>query len=98
MLGLRKEPPLDPQVLEEAADWLMRLSERELSDHERAEWERWKVSSPERDRAWSRAQLLQSKFGGLPSSLAMWVGEAGSWRNRSNGQRTTVPTLASAAN
>jgi transmembrane sensor len=71
MLGLRKEPPLDPQVLEEAAEWLMRLSERELSEHEHAEWERWRVSSPERDRAWSRAQLLQSKFGGLPPSLAM---------------------------
>ena len=71
MLGLRREPPLDPQVLEEAAEWLMRLSERELSEHERAEWERWKVSSPERDRAWSRAQLLQSKFGGLPPALAM---------------------------
>src|SRR5450830_726012 len=71
MLGLRKEPPLAPQVLEEAAEWLMRLSERELSEHERAEWERWKVSSPEHDRAWSRAQLLQSKLGGLPPSLAM---------------------------
>lgn len=49
----------------------MRLSERELSDAERAEWECWKVSTPERGRAWGRAQLLQSKFGGLPPSLAM---------------------------
>ena len=49
----------------------MRLSENDLSDHERAEWERWKISSPERDRAWARAQLLQSKLGGLPPSLAM---------------------------
>ncbi|NVZ50874.1 FecR domain-containing protein [Pseudomonas sp. B6002] len=71
MLSLRKEPPLTPEVLEEAAEWLMRLSENDLSDSERAEWERWKVSSPERDRAWARAQLLQSKLGGLPPSLAM---------------------------
>lgn len=49
----------------------MRLSEKDLSDSERAEWERWKISSPERDRAWARAQLLQSKLGGLPPSLAM---------------------------
>lgn len=68
---LRKEPPLNPDVLEEAAEWLMRLSESELSDNDRAEWERWKVSSPEHDRAWARAQRLQSKLGGLPSSLAM---------------------------
>lgn len=71
MLSLRKQPPLAPEVLEEAAEWLMRLSEGGLSDHERAEWERWKVSSPERDRAWARAQLLQSKLGGLPPALAM---------------------------
>ena len=71
MRALRREPPLNPDVLEEAAEWLMRLSDNGLSDNERAEWERWKVSSPERDRAWSRAQLLQSKLGGLPSSLAM---------------------------
>ncbi|MCF5170569.1 FecR domain-containing protein [Pseudomonas canadensis] len=71
MLSLRKQPPLAPEVLEEAAEWLMRLSEGGLSDHERAEWERWKVSSPERDRAWARAQLLQSKLDGLPPALAM---------------------------
>lgn len=71
MLTLRKEPVLDAAVLEEAAEWLMRLSENDLSDSERAEWERWKVSSPEHARAWSRAQRLQGKLGGLPSSLAM---------------------------
>ncbi|WP_426109397.1 FecR domain-containing protein [Pseudomonas sp. TWR1-1-4] len=71
MLSLRKQPPLAPEVLEEAAEWLMRLSEGGLSDHERAEWERWKASSPERDRAWARAQLLQSKLDGLPPALAM---------------------------
>ncbi|WP_445178408.1 FecR domain-containing protein [Pseudomonas sp. McL0111] len=71
MFARRNEPPLDPKVLEEAAEWLMRLSENDLSDTEHAEWECWKVSSPERNRAWSRAQLLQSKLGGLPPSLAM---------------------------
>ena len=71
MLTRRHEPPLDPKVLEEAAEWLMRLSERDLSDTERAEWECWRVSSPERGRAWSRAQMLQNKLGGLPRSLAM---------------------------
>ena len=71
MLSLGKEPPLPTDALEEAAEWLMRLSENELSASERAEWERWKVSSPERGRAWARAQLLQSKLGGLPPSLAM---------------------------
>ncbi|WLH70932.1 FecR domain-containing protein [Pseudomonas sp. FP2309] len=67
----RNEPNPDHQSLEEAADWLIRMSESALSDTERAEWEAWKVSTPERSRAWSRAQLLQTKLGGLPPSLAM---------------------------
>lgn len=71
MLTRRKEPQLNHQALEEAADWLIRLSEAELSETERAEWECWKVSTPERGRAWGRAQLLQTKLGGLPPSLAM---------------------------
>jgi len=71
MLTRRNTPPPAQQALEEAADWLIRLSEGELSEAEHAEWEYWKSSTPERSRAWARAQLLQSKLGGLPPSLAM---------------------------
>jgi transmembrane sensor len=71
MLARRNEPHLDHQALEEAADWLIRMSDGELTDSERGEWECWKVSTPERARAWARAQLLKSKLGGLPPSLAM---------------------------
>lgn len=71
MLTHRKERNLNHKALEEAADWLIRLSENQLSDTERAEWDAWKTSSPERSRAWARAQLLQSKLGSLPPSLAM---------------------------
>ncbi|MBC3271156.1 FecR family protein [Pseudomonas sp. SWRI81] len=71
MLARRHDARPDQQALEEAADWLIRMSEGELSDRERGEWECWKVSTPERARAWARAQLLQTKLGGLPPSLAM---------------------------
>ena len=57
MLSRRHEPHLDHQALEEAADWLIRMSEGELSDSERGEWEYWKASTPERGHAWARAQL-----------------------------------------
>lgn len=67
----RSDAQIDSRILEEAAEWLIRLSESNLSETERAEWECWRVSSPERHRAWARAQLLQSKLGGLPPSLAM---------------------------
>lgn len=45
MLSRRHEPHLDHQALEEAADWLIRMSEGELSDSERGEWEYWKAST-----------------------------------------------------
>lgn len=63
--------PCQPQVLEEAAEWLMRMSERELNAAEHAEWEHWRCSSPARREAWARAQVLQGKFGGLPPTLAL---------------------------
>ncbi|WP_257106699.1 FecR domain-containing protein [Pseudomonas sp. LJDD11] len=59
------------QALEEAAEWLMRLNEGGLNEHERVEWLAWQASSPARAHAWQRAQLLQSKLGGLPPTLAM---------------------------
>ncbi|MEE1923668.1 FecR domain-containing protein [Pseudomonas sp. 148P] len=61
------------QALEEAAEWLVRWSEGELDASEQAAWERWKGSSPQREQAWARAQLLQSRMGGLPPALALAV-------------------------
>ncbi|WP_458127864.1 FecR domain-containing protein [Pseudomonas sp. Z2-11] len=62
---------LDPTILNEAADWLMRLSEGSVNDAERLEWERWRTSSPAHRQAWARAELLLSKLQGLPPALAM---------------------------
>lgn len=67
----RDSHTLDPTILNEAADWLMRLSEGSVNDTERQEWERWRVSSPAHRQAWARAELLLSKLQGLPPALAM---------------------------
>lgn len=64
---------LDPVALEEAAEWLMRMAEAELGHDEHLQWQHWKDSSPERQQAWARAQMLQGKMCGLPSSLALSV-------------------------
>lgn len=79
-----------PHALEEAAEWLVRWSERELDDNERAEWEQWKTSSPERQQAWARAQMLQSRMGGLPQALALSVLD----RPHSPERRATMIKLA----
>lgn len=64
-------PPLAPRVLDEAAEWLMRLHDSAVTDADRRACERWRLSHPDHARAWARAELLMNKFGGLPSALAM---------------------------
>lgn len=67
----RDSHTLDPHILNEAADWLMRLSEGNVNDAERHAWERWRASSPAHSEAWARAELLLSKLQSLPPTLAM---------------------------
>ena len=62
---------IDPRILEEAADWLVQLSDRKATHADRIACERWRQRSPEHAKAWARAELLMNKFGSLPSSLAM---------------------------
>ncbi|GGC12893.1 sensor [Oxalicibacterium flavum] len=63
--------PIDPDILEEAADWLVQLHAGAVCNADRAVWERWRERSPEHARAWARAELLLNKLGGVPPSLAM---------------------------
>lgn len=62
---------IDPRILEEAADWLVRLNDDGAGSNDRIACERWRQRSPEHARAWARAELLMNKFGSLPSALAM---------------------------
>lgn len=81
--------PIDPRILEEAADWLMQLSAGARDEDYRA-CERWSQRSPEHARAWKRAQLLLTKLGGLPPALAMPTLN----RAPQAGRRTAVTKLA----
>ncbi|WCM54470.1 FecR family protein [Pseudomonas sp. WJP1] len=62
---------ISPAVLDEAAEWLMRLGEGALSEYERAQWQQWRASSAEHECAWQRAECLLGKLGGLPPELAI---------------------------
>lgn len=62
---------LDARILEEAADWLMRMHSGALSDAERAAFARWRERSPKCGQAWARAERLLDKLHELPPSLAM---------------------------
>jgi transmembrane sensor len=82
--------PLAEQALDEAADWLLRFSEGDVSAAEHEQWQHWRGSSPERQQAWERAQVLLGKLGGLPPALAMSALD----RPANPGRRAAVAKLA----
>jgi transmembrane sensor len=82
--------PLAEQALDEAADWLLRFSEGDVSTAEHEQWQHWRGSSPERQQAWERAQVLLGKLGGLPPALAMSALD----RPANPGRRAAVAKLA----
>lgn len=59
------------QILDEAADWLVRLASGDATDADRAACERWRMRSPQHASAWARAERLMRTLGGLPPALAM---------------------------
>lgn len=61
----------DPEALAEAAEWLMCLSDSEVTPGQKAQWAAWRNSSAERAQAWARAELLMGKLGGLPPALSL---------------------------
>lgn len=60
------------QVLEQAAEWMVRLQDG-VSSADHAACERWRASDPQHALAWERAQHLMDKLGTLPPALAMPV-------------------------
>lgn len=86
--------PINPRVLDEAADWLMQLHGSEATDADRAACARWRARSPEHARAWARAELLLHKLGGLPPALAMPTLNRPRTSTGSAGRRAAVARLA----
>jgi transmembrane sensor len=86
---------LAPRVLDEAAEWLMRLNDSAATDDDRRACERWRQSHPDHARAWARAELLMNKLGALPASLAMPSLARAERRHR--GRRAAVGRLAALA-
>lgn len=62
---------IDPHILDEAANWLMRLHATDASAADHAACARWQASHPAHAQAWARAERLMSMMGGLPPEIAM---------------------------
>lgn len=62
--------PIAARILDEAADWLVRL-QHDSSDENRRACVDWQRQSPQHARAWDRAERLLGYLGSLPPALAM---------------------------
>tara|TARA_R110001606_G_scaffold83958_5_gene191365 strand:- start:70967 stop:71905 length:939 start_codon:yes stop_codon:yes gene_type:complete len=63
--------PVDNALLDEAAQWLVRLGEGNAGAGTRAEFQRWYQRSAAHQQAWRRAETLLEKLGGVPPELAI---------------------------
>ncbi|NQE49666.1 FecR domain-containing protein [Herbaspirillum rubrisubalbicans] len=78
-------------ILAEAATWLMEMHEGPLSPDQRTALAQWRQRSPEHERAWEKAALLQEKLHSLTPCGAAVLKQAAQ-----PGRRKAVKTLAGA--
>ncbi|WP_432241355.1 FecR domain-containing protein [Herbaspirillum robiniae] len=73
MRGHSSAGAIDARILDQAAEWLVRLHDGNASEADRRDCHIWQNASPEHARAWARAEALMNKLGTLPPELAMPV-------------------------
>src|SRR3546814_18691279 len=81
---------LDTTVIREAARWLVLLHSGSAGPDDHAAFQRWRQASPDRERAWQRAERLSRQFGAVPPMLGVPVLTRQAGVNR----RAVMKTLA----
>lgn len=88
-----RESAIDPAILREAADWLMRLHAGDAGPAEWAAVERWRTASPAHGQAWQRAEALLGDLRQLPSGPVRTALERPNGRRRHLLRLAWVPAL-----
>lgn len=87
-------PALDPAIIREAANWLVRLHSGEAGPAELEAFERWRRTGPDHERAWERAERLSAKFGAVSPALGVPVLTRRDAAHRASNRRAVLKTLA----
>ncbi|MGG7671702.1 FecR domain-containing protein [Pseudomonas sp. WC2] len=67
----RREPQaLDPAIVEQAIQWLVRLRFNQADEQTQRTFEHWLQQHPEHVLAWQRVETLGDEFAGVPAQLA----------------------------
>ncbi|MBS74760.1 FecR domain-containing protein [Variovorax sp. CY25R-8] len=83
--------PVDPRLLDEAAQWLARLHAGRPSAADLQGCEAWRNQSPEHQRVWQSAEQLSRRFGAVPAAVGMPVLDR---RRDAAGRRALLRTVA----
>ncbi len=62
--------PLEPAIVQRAAEWMARLWADDASDEDRAACARWRAEHPRHELAWSRLQAFDDKLRSVPGGIA----------------------------
>lgn len=62
--------PIDPEILGEAADWLVQLQSGTATDEDRRAIQVWRERSAQHTQAWQRAEAIIGDFRSVPGSIA----------------------------
>ncbi|MFT3763275.1 MAG: FecR domain-containing protein [Pseudoxanthomonas sp.] len=84
-------PAIRPEVLHQAAEWLLRLQDEPVGEADRQAWRRWLASSEEHARAWRRAGQLTRLLDEVPDA----IGSAPLQRMRRQRRRAALGAIAS---
>lgn len=82
------------ELIEEAADWMLRHGEGSLSPAEQSAFERWRTISAGHAAAWRRAQSVMQAFESLPEGMRRPVVTSLPGNTRSSARRKAVRQLA----
>ena len=61
---------INPQILGEAADWLVQLHSGTATAADHRAIEQWRNRSSEHARAWQRAEAILGDFNSVPGAIA----------------------------
>ena len=84
-LDLKQDQQQTQQILNEAADWCMRLNQDELSPQELQQLQIWQQQSSVHAKVWQKMQQLHHTFDQLPTEVARPILEqstSSSWKKR----------------
>jgi transmembrane sensor len=84
--------PIDPQILGEAADWLVQLHSGAATDEDHRAIHSWRGRSTQHAQAWQRAESILGDFRSVPGSIAtQTLQQVG--RNKGIGRRQALTRL-----